>query len=381
MIKPILASTLSLILVFSIVQQSYASVDTSADQPSTSVVGDCSKIPMSQLRGVAFIDPILSRDERGKTFSGSPTNYVQKSMEYLKFYKFNLVRVPYYWESYVYSPTDFMNRLRLIAQSAQNNGICVVFDNHHYFASSFWTQDKPALVNRKGFPSFVVEDYPAADTYELTAGPFWTDFLNNNIPVNGRKVWDVQAAFLIQVIKKVNGFSSVAGYEILNEPHLFDMSQYAKLGAYHTYIAKKMRTVTDKPIFFSRENTFGFPRDPNSESKIVPQGVTKLVYSPHLYAVPTPGSQGEKQINNFKTWATQWRVQVMIGEFSAATQADANAFLKAFKSKGFAWTYWRWTSEVVSPSGTSLGNVVYDSDTTQPTRYLNILVKARDTVY
>ncbi|MCI0561303.1 MAG: glycoside hydrolase family 5 protein [Nitrososphaera sp.] len=169
----------------------------------------------------------------------------------------------------------------------------------------------------------------------------------------------------------------MAGYEILNEPHLFDTSHYDKLGNYHTYMAKKIRSISDKKIFFDRETTRGFQREPSMELKIFPDGVSGLVYAPHLYSVPTSGSQGEKQINNFKSWSTQRGTEVLIGEWGADSQADAVTFLKEFKENGFGWTAHSWKK---SGSG-GLGHTLYESDTVSATTALKNLVAAMGIVY
>ena len=113
------------------------------------------------------------------------------------------------------------------------------------------------------------------------------------------------------VIDRVDGYDNVIGYEILNEPHLFNASQYDDLGRYHTYMAKGIREISDKKIFFDRETTRDFQRLPSLEYKIVPQNVSGLVYTPHLYAAPYPGSQaGNQAVADFPAGAgnqDDWR--------------------------------------------------------------------------
>ncbi len=342
--------------------------------------GDCSDIPVKNFRGVVFIDNTLGRNENGgpSTLVPATLEYVTQSMKYIKLNGFNAIRVPYTWESYVYDSTAFMNEIDLIAKIAQDNDICVIFENHHYYTSSFWDLDVEGKSDGRGFPSFVVDDFTVKNNdYIDTAGPFWNAFLSNNILINGVEVWNVQFNFFKRIIDKVDDYTSVAGYEILNEPHLFDKSQYDKLGNYNTYIAKKIRTITDKKIFFDRETTRGFQRDASLEPKIFPEGVSGLVYAPHLYSVPTPGSQGEKQINNFKTWSTNAGTEVLIGEWGADTQTDAETFLKAFKANGFGWTAHSWKNT----GSAGLGSTLYESDSVPATTALKILVAAMNEVY
>ncbi len=151
---------------------------------------------------------------------------------------------------------------------------------------------------------------------------------------------------------------------------------YDKLGNYHTYMAKKMRAITDKKIFFDRETAWGFTRDPTLEYKIVPKGTSKLVYAAQLYAVPTTGSIGMKQLNNFNTWSQQWGTEVFVCEWAADDKYEATAFVKAFKDKTFGWSYHSWKKKA-----TGLGGALYDSDTTPPTPDLLDLKAALSTVY
>ncbi|HKU48417.1 MAG TPA: cellulase family glycosylhydrolase [Nitrososphaera sp.] len=338
---------------------------------------DCSDIPVKNFKGVVFVDGTLGKSEHdGK--ASVLTSYVTESMKYIRLSGFNAVRVPYYWEAYVNDPTSFMAELQLIAQEAKDNNICVIFDNHHFYTSSYWDLDVAGKSDGRGFPSFVVKNFPERNNdYIDTAGPFWGAFWNNGFSINGQKVWDVQWSFLSKVINKVDGYSSVAGYEILNEPHLFKKEQYDKLGDYNTFMAKKIRSISDKKIFFDRETTRGFQREPSLELHIFPDGVSGTVYAPHLYSVPKPGSQGEKQIKNIKTWSTQRNTEVLIGEWGAETQSDAVTFMKAFKANGFGWTAHSWKK---SGSG-GLGSTLYDSDTTSPTSALKVLMAALDVVY
>ncbi|MGH9991097.1 MAG: cellulase family glycosylhydrolase [Nitrososphaera sp.] len=348
--------------------------DTSLDLILTLL--PCSDRPVKDFIGVAFIDELLGRREAGGTSSSQ--EYVTESMRHISLNGFTAIRVPYYWESYVYNSTEFRDRIEFIAQTAQANGICVFFSNFQYYTTSYWNIEIAGKAPGRGFPSFVVRDFPAVNNdYVQTAGPFWDAFLSNSILINGSNVWDVQADLFRIIIDRVDHYDSVAGYEILNEPHFFDVSHYDKLGDYHTHMANEIRQVSAKKIFFDREDTWGFARDPTLEPKIVPRGVTDIVYAPHLYAIPYPGSQAEQQIQNFKTWSQLWNSEVLIGETVADTQADADQLLTVLKGNGFGWTVWSWKPTV----STGLGRTYYESDTVEATEVLKILLAAMAKVY
>ena len=343
----------------------------------TPTVGDCSDVQMSKLRGAVFMDPVLGTKESGGSVS-TPVSYVKDSMKYMKLNGMNLARVPFYWEAYVHDPVAFLNELELVAQAADANDVCVIFDNHHWYTASYWNLEVLGNSDGRGFPSFVVKNFPNRNNdYEDTAGPFWNAFLSNSISIGGRSVWDLQADFFAKVIGRVDNYKSVTGYEILNEPHLFASSQYEKLGDYHTYMAKKIRSVTDKKIIFDRETARGFQREPTSEYKIVPRGVSGLVYGPHLYAVPYPGTQGENQLANFAQWSKEWNMDILIGEWSADTSSETDTYLKMFKESGFGWTYYAWKPTQSRGGGSSL----YDSPTADPTEALRQLSSSIARIY
>ncbi|MGH9879425.1 MAG: cellulase family glycosylhydrolase, partial [Nitrososphaerales archaeon] len=341
-----------------------AVVEAGADTPLdlSLILLPCADRPVKDFLGVGFIDKLLGRRESGGPTSSNEN--VTESMRHIKMNGFTAIRVPYYWESHVYNSAEFMDRIEFIAQSAQENRICVFFVNFHYYTTSYWGLDIEGKSPGRGFPSFVVQDFPPTNNdYIQTAGPFWDAFLSNSIVISGNTAWDVQADFLKSIINRVDHYDSVAGYEILNEPHLFAKEQYDRLGDYHTYMAEKIRSITDKKIFFDRENTWGFTRDPSLEPKVAPRGITGIVYAPHLYATPYPGSQAEEQINNFKTWSQQWGSEVLIGELAPDTQADADQYLRVLKENGFGWTVWSWRPI----QGTGLDRSYYESDTVEAT--------------
>ena len=340
---------------------------------------DCSKIPVSEFRGVVFIDHILSGKESGVSFVPS-SNYVSDSMRQIRLHDMNFVRVPMNWESYANNSAVFLAEVELVARAAADNDLCVIFDNHHWYTSSYWGIQVIGDAEGRGFPSYVVKDFPlmvADDEYVATAAPFWSAFLKNEIIVDGRPVWDVQLDYLEEVIQRVDRFDNVVGYEIMNEPHLFNASQYEDLGRYHTYMAKEIRQVTDKRIFFDRETAWGFQRNPSLEYQILPQNVSGVVYTPHLYSVPYDGSQAEGQIKKFKSWSEEWGMEVLVGEWSARSQLDTDVFLSSFKENEFGWTYYSWRPTESRGRGVSL----YDANWIPATEGLQQLTAAMEKLY
>jgi hypothetical protein len=350
--------------------------ETSPPPPPPPSGDDCSDMSVRNFQGVVFVDNILGKKERSKPGTVS-TSYITENLKYIKANGFNTIRVPFYWEAYVNNPSAFMAELDLVAKTAQANDICVVFANFHYYTSSYWQLEVEGKSGGRGFPSFVVNDFPKRADYIQTAGPFWDAFLSNSITINGKKVWDVQAEYMKKAINQVDKYDSVIGYEILNEPHLFNKGQYDKLGNYHTYLAKEMREVTDKKIFFDRETTRGFARDAGLEFKIVPRDVTGLVYGVQLYSIPSQGSYGLKQVSNFKELAQKYGTEVFIEEMAGANQAEIETLLNVFKSNGFGWTWYAWKRS----SGSEFGESIYESSSVPPNNVLRLLETALAKIY
>lgn len=335
----------------------------------------CDRMPLSEFVGVVFVDEILAEKR-----SSPEADYVSKSLGYLASQGFTGLRVPFYWESYDARPTEFINELKKIAEIAEQNGLCIIWDNHHYYTTSVWKVEEDG----RGFPAWAVKDYPSPSDgkYSTVAKKFWSDLLDNKIQINGKSLWDHQVDFLEIVIDTVDDYESTKGLELLNEPHLWDDTQYAKLGEYNTYLAKELRKVTDMTLVIKRENMKSGGRDPDLEYLIIPKGISNIAYSPHLYSVPCNGCQGEVQLQRFNAWAKEWNVQVYIGEFSAKTQSDADTFLQKFKSYGFGWTEWRWTEVKGSGlGGDGRGVKIGLLDDGRPNEALEYLLRAYDKYY
>ena len=68
---------------------------------------------------------------------------------------------------------------------------------------------------------------------------FWNRWWNREIitteEVDG---WDAQLDYLKRIVKPLKDCKSTFGFEILNEPEVFSLSHYQKVGHYHEYIFK-----------------------------------------------------------------------------------------------------------------------------------------------
>ncbi len=327
----------------------------------------CSSLPVNQLNGVNYVDPTLYRTQVGlqSNLLGAPPPGL--SLAQINQYGFNLVRVPFYWEAYNLNPGAVLTEMESIASTAKLLNMCIVLDFNQYGTSSYFYNSKWD----GGFPWFMLGKYPfngGSSAEQL----FWTDFYNNTITVSGVTAWDLQANLFHDIINRVDSYNSVIGYEILNEPPIYDNSQYQKLGNYHTFIAQKMREYgTSKFILFDRAypvwNTAYV--DWNYYPKIAPTGVDKIIFAPHRYSVVYNDIFG-----NYQKLASMWGgIPVILGEWAEGTQSDTTNFVAELKRVGFGWTYYGWTP------GNDMKHLVNTSF--QPTIYLAYLSTARQIYY
>jgi hypothetical protein len=251
-------------------------------------------------------------------------------------YGFNFVRVNFNWEAYYLNPTAFLNEIEDTAKAAQSAGIYIIFDFMHYGTSSYFYGDAFHI----GFPSYLLTAYSKDATGEES---FWKDFYNNTITYNGQKIWDLQAEMFHQIINRADKYSSVLGYELLNEPPIYDNSQYQKLGNFHTYLAQKIRSFgSNKAIVFDRAYPSGNSAyiDMNYYPLIAPTGVNDIIFAPHRYSTWYKG-----MFNSYKNLATNYwgGIPVIVGEWSEPDEGNMTAYVSELKNTSFGWTYYSWT--------------------------------------
>ena len=301
---------------------------------------DCTTLPVSQYRAVNFVDKRLAAIEaRDWLIFTTPSMYDR--LNEIKSTGFNAIRVPMFWEAYIVNPTEFVSGLQEISTTADELGMCVVYDFHQGHAGSHFEPERPG----GGFPSFLTDFYSPDRDGELA---FWADYYDNNISYNGIKIWDLHFNFIRDVIiKHVDSHPSTAGYEILNEPPVNDCNQFAKIGDVHTYIGNKIRSVTLKPIYFDRAENQSCPwrnYEPY-DILVVPRGVSNIVFAPHIYIKGWPTT-----LTYLILLSQKWQPEmpIFIGEWGQlppddkVTQRVVNNYLQAFESNNVGWAYWSW---------------------------------------
>jgi hypothetical protein len=88
--------------------------------------------------------------------------------------------------------------------------------------------------------------------------------------------WDAQLDYLkraVKLLKLLKHRKSTFGFEILNEPEVYSISHYRKVGHYHDYMIKELRKITEKPLFFC----WALPRKVNISIYVI-HGVDWLTY-------------------------------------------------------------------------------------------------------
>jgi aryl-phospho-beta-D-glucosidase BglC (GH1 family) len=324
---------------------------------------DDDPLPSRELHGVNFIDPVLSRKE-GKPKLSKQTDFVDELVAKAKESNFNVFRVPVKWEAYVDNKGNFLAELEYLVKTANKNNIFVWIDFHHFYATSNWGSK---VAKGDGFPKFVVSCYKPTKSYERDpeVRAFWNDYYLNKVRDSSNSckrtldVWTLQADFMKDMIREVDDYPNLLGYELLNEPHLWKDADYENLGIMHTELAKKLRKSTDKPLIFTRETTHGLEPDGSKytrkvelEHKILPKDPAKnVIYAPHLYGL----KDIEKQVATWKAVQKKWAsigydVEIAVGEWStqppqlpkgkAVTQKNMDEFVKVWSREGYAHTYW-----------------------------------------
>ncbi|HKU49955.1 MAG TPA: cellulase family glycosylhydrolase [Nitrososphaera sp.] len=320
-------------------------------------------IPFSELHGVNYIDPVLSRKEHSPKLPVQ-AGQVEKFVSIAKESGYNVFRIPLSWESYVGNEENFLGQLVALVEEANSHDIFVWIDFHHFDATSNW----PAKVSKgRGFPEFVVSCYHPKGDYERDpeVRAFWDDYYNNKVRDSSNSckrtldVWSLQADFMKSMIDEIDQYPNVIGYELLNEPHVWKDDQYEKLGKLHTELAKDIRKSTDRVIIFTRETSHGFesdggryPRKIGQEYKILPKDPAKnVMYIPHLYNLNEIEEHVERWKEDQKRWKSMgYDVKIAVGEWSpqppqleegnAVTMENMEGFVKVWKREGWMNTYW-----------------------------------------
>jgi len=336
--------------------------------------------------------------ESRKTTAPFPAHYYKNSFKTLSSAGINTIRYLFSWESYEKNPIPWFQELKAVALTADSYGMKVIYDNDVYHTSS-WLDPKSGY----GFPSFLFENNPefpyaaGGGTENATAKKWWTEWYNRSIaPINGNNPknadgWTLQADFLKKVVSAVDSHESTMGYEILNEPPVFSLDQWDKIGKYNTFITNELRSVTQKKIFFDRQlpsDVGGFTDAfPQNMAKMAPANKTNVIFKSALYDIPTHCNYAEDRLNTVKKTAQLLGIPLWMGEFNIGTykerpvahlnQTGVDLFVQKFKElKLWGWAFWIW-SYIRSPPNLDTFNLVnFTKSKAQPTIYFDYFKNA-----
>ncbi|HZE77731.1 MAG TPA: cellulase family glycosylhydrolase [Nitrososphaeraceae archaeon] len=327
-----------------------------------------------------------------------PKAYYENSFKTISRAGMNSIRYLFSWESYEKNPSLFINELTEVAKAADKSGINVIYDNHQYHISS-WLDPAKGY----GFPSFLFKDDilnfrvgSGGSSDSPSAQKWWTNWYNRTITTvhSDRKTdgWTLQAEFLKKVVRTVDHYKSTLGYEILNEPIIYSVDQWEKLGNYNTFIANALRTVTNKIIVFDRQLPSGIGGSidavPQNMIKMAPKNIPNLVFKTTLFGLPTACSYAEARLNTAARTAQILGIPLWIGEFNIGisleapvahiSQTELNLFVQKFRElKAWGWAFWLWSFREHSSSARNYNLVnLREGKTIVTTKYFDYLKNA-----
>ena len=245
--------------------------------------------PQRPLIGVNF-DGFMISDRQNRRRSKLPDSYFSDSLRIISKSGLSCIRVPFYWEAYEKDSEGFFQELKMISEEADKNDLVCIYDNHQWECSSF-------LGRGVGFPNSLLShlfkrkppikeswNRPVKKELELFWKSWWDRKILND---NGEDGWDLQRDFVLKVIDKVDSKKSTYGFEILNEPQVYQSVDFKKVSRYNDFMIEGIARYTEKPIFFSYvySNSLGSLGFPWRQSKIKPTSSPRnqIVFDIHPY--------------------------------------------------------------------------------------------------
>lgn len=313
-----------------------------------------------------------------------PKDYINDSFKIFSQAGIQCIRFPLYWESYERDPLEFIHELDNISSTADKYDILCVYDNHQWGCSSYFGKGI-------GFPNSLLVQCFKEDTKSSRSSnsrdpkdlkKFWNDWWDRKLSVEGKDGWDAQSEFLERVINTVKNKNSTLGFEILNEPQIFRLRDYERVGKYHDYIITKLSAITEKTLFFCY--TYPSPRisfsSPFYQLKTKPsvKVKNKIIFDVHPYPPWFLTMGYYKAISQL-----MGKIPVYVGEFNAGTEYGVtintqqfNKYVKtleAFKVSGCAFWEWSYTIDNNHPAF-NLTNVI-DNKIYPNTNFKNLLTR------
>ncbi len=361
-----------------------------------------SSVPDNTLVGAVMKGGVVNQKQAREATPLPPANYFDESFKLIKEAGLNHVRFLYYWEAYEKNPELFMKELDAVANAADKYGIKVIYDNHQWHTSS-WLEKRGT-----GFPVALFENnslYPkdGGGNIEIPAKKWWSNFWDRSIKdAQGNDAWKLQSDFMKKVVTKLDSHPSTFGYEILSEPHVDTVDEWAKIGKFNSFMADELRKVTQKAILYS----MNVPVDlkgpinlsPENLAKMAPTNKENVMFKISVYGVPDRDQYQKQRFDIFLKTRELTGIPLYVGEWnnvvrtpvngvftldptkSGLNQDNTNAMLQSFKKQNVSGSaFWKWDYNDAPTASFNL--VLLQNGTLVPTQYYTILKNAVATVH
>ena len=315
----------------------------------------------------------------------------------------NLIKVYLSWNAYVNNTPAFMSSLNDVANSAESQGIYVIY-------TMGATANSPC--NDNVWPCAMYANYGGT-------GPtpqFWNALWANQIMYDGTDSWTAQwNSFWLPIINAVDSNPSTLGYEILNEPQNPGGAPLSQLQNYNQFFAQKMRLAIQSShyvMFMAPCPACGYNLNSSTPISVAPTGISNLAIDFHNYADYSSVDQAGPYFAMYSQVSQQLNIPVLIGEWAVCgisspdtcasmSQSAAGPVVQAYENYfhqyGFANTYFDWEcgsgywgllqkttcnqywldTDIVSSQGSSTGSTTTTS--TQTTSTINSSTTASKT--
>ena len=275
------------------------------------------------------------------SFALSAVTTQPKLLKFISDNTFGLIRVRLYWEKYLQDPVTWQARLQATADAADANGLKIIYDFHQFGQSSYFNSSyigwPPSMVSAAIGP---LTNYA---TIQLAQKAWMRKWWDNAGTFNGKKYWDAQVDFMLQAFGVFKDRASTLGYEILNEPDLYETTDLANYKLYLEYIGNKLID-NDNDAWIIADHRFNkYTGDFYSIAEIASTMPTisngRVAYSPHTYFTGTENFDNIWVVNRIaEIQAAIGNKPVIIGEWNLTGQDQVNMqkIVNAFKAKGFS---------------------------------------------
>ena len=341
-------------------------------------------------QGVNFLGYNTTLKESMGSHKIIPNDYVDQSFKIISQAGLNIIRYLVTWESYEKNPSQFLDELAEVARYADKWKLNIVYTNNQFHISS-WLDPTSGY----GFPSMLFKNnknlpYGSGGASDNeTAKLWWTSWYNRTVTdLNRNDGWTLQADYLKKIVETVDDHKSTLGYEILNEPQVYSVDQWEKIGAYNNFITDELRKLTSKIIVFDRQ----LPSDvggpiyalPANMAEMAPENTTNVVFKATLFGLPTHCSYAEARLNTAARTAQILGIPLWLGEFNIGItslfpvadvdQNDVDLFINKFgEINAWGWSYWMWSFRENPPNVKNYDLVNVTEHEIRTTKYFEYL--------